>query len=261
MIHCARVLIFKSFVAYIFVLLCRHRRTGPKEPNELEELEIRMDSIMAQLLNIKNEVEKLKRNGQKAEENMTLVIEADPSNPPISLQILVHTLTTQQKIRTHLTVHRHSSLKTTVPEHWLKSTVDVGCRLNNQLNLTWIWKTAVDFHPTAKVVNRVTGDIRGEAAIARLLARLIESWTQSPFYENLDCNSVAQVDEWIDLFESNSQPGPLLKRIEARLAVADWLAGPHRGTKSLADIFLSAALRDRLTSSRAKDWSTRSCLI
>jgi len=219
-----------------------------------------MDSIMAQLQTIKNEVEKLKKGEQKTEENITLVIEADPSNLPASLQILVRSLTTQPKIRTQLTVHTHSSLKTTVPEHWLQSSVVTGSRLDNKLNLTWIWKPVGS--PIAKVVNRVaTGDICGEGAVARLLARLFECWSGIPFYENFDYNTAAQIDEWIDLLEVNCQLGPLLKRIEARLAVADWLSGPHRGTKSLADVFLSAALQDKLTSSRAKDWSKRSSSI
>jgi len=244
-------LIFLSFVI-------RYDSTATEEPNELQELELRMDSIMAQLLAIKTEVGKLKRSGQTAEENITLVIEADPAYPPSSLQILVRQLTTQPNIRAQVTVHKHSSLKSPTPDQWLHSSATTGYRLDNQLNLTWIWKS-VGMHPSAKVVNRITGsDFRGEATIARLLARLIESWTDISLYENLDCDSAAQIEEWIDLLEVSSQPGPLIKRIEARLAVADWLSGLHRGTKSLADVYLSSVLRDKLQSSRAKDWSMRS---
>jgi hypothetical protein len=217
-----------------------------------------MDSIMAQLLAIKTEVGKLKRSGQKAEENITLVIEADPAYPPSSLRILVRQLTTQSNIRAQVTVHKHSSLKSQTPDEWLHFSATTGYRLDNQLNLTWIWKS-VGMHPSAKVVNRTTGsDFRGEATIARLLARLIESWTDISLYENFERDSTAQIEEWIDLLEVSSQPGPLIKRIEARLAVADWLSGLHRGTKSLADVYLSSALRDKLQSSRAKDWSMRS---
>jgi len=216
---------------------------------------------MMQLLAIQTQVGKLKRRGQKAEENVTLVIEADPAYLPSSLQNLVNQLTTQSNIRTQITVHRHSSLKSSPPNQWLHSSIATGYRLDNQLNLTWIWKS-VGVHPTAKIVNRAAvGDFHGEAAIARLLARLIESWTSILFYENFDINTTAQIDEWIDLLEVSSQLGlgPLMKRIEARLAVADWLSGPHRGTKSFADVYLASVLRDKLQSSRAKDWSVRSC--
>lgn len=219
-----------------------------------------MDSIIAQLLAIKTEVGKLKRSGQKTEENVTLVIEADPAYPPLSLQALVLQLTAQPNIRAQITVHSHSSLKSSPPGQWLHSNATPGYRLDNQLNLTWIWKS-VGLHPNARVVNRASGgDILGEAAIARLLARLIESWTDVSFYESFDINDTAQIDEWVDLHGVSSQPGPLIKRIEARLAVADWLSGPHRGTKSVADVYLSSVLRDKLQSSRAKDWSMRSCL-
>lgn len=215
---------------------------------------------MMQLLAIKTQVGKLKRRWQKAEENVTLVIEADPAYLPSSLQNLVNQLITQSNIRAQITVHRHSSLKSSPPNQWLHSSTTTGYRLDNQLNLTWIWKS-VGVHPTAKIVNRAAvGDFRGEAAIARLLARLIESWTNILFYENFDIDTTAHIDEWIDLLEVSSQLGSLIKRIEARLAVADWLSGPHRGTKSFADVFLASVLRDKLQSSRAKDWSVRSCL-
>lgn len=257
-----------------FSVPLRHRNnTSETEevPDEVEELERRLDSIMTRLRGIQAQVDKLKGGRasgvtMKQVENLTLVIEADPKYPPLSLQQLVRLLILDGSVRTSLTVHGHSTLPASLPAHlvsWFGSwTPPNRSRMENQLNLTWIWKP-VGCDPTAKIVNLSCSDLQGQASIARLLARLIESWTQTPFYESFGSSTSAQIDEWIDQLELGcgsglSVPPSLSKRIEARLGKADWLAGPGRGAKSFADVFLSSLLKSQLTSPKAKDWCTRS---
>ena len=220
-----------------------------------------MESIMSQLRGIESEVKKLKAKGKTSQKSLTLVIEADPAYPPRSLQILLRYLTTREDVLTSVTVHEHSSLKNPCPTNlmqWTGLHQSNRSRTDNQFNLAWIWKT-VGRHPISKVVNQSIGDIHGETAIARLFARLIESWTETALYENFDLNTSAQIDEWLDLWEGCNQsniPG-FIKRIESRLAIATWLAGPIPGVKSLADVFLATVLSEKLNSVRAKDWCLR----
>jgi hypothetical protein len=150
---------------------------------------------------------------------------------------------------------------------WPNLTVSDGSRIDNQCNLTWIWKP-IGRHPIAKIVNRPNGDIHGEAAIARLLARLLESWADCAMYENFDSSICSQIDDWLDSWESCIQSGDskflmLIRRIHNQLGHPDgrkWLVGPLPGVKSLADIFLSNLLGDKLNtlnSGQAKEWMLR----
>ncbi len=221
-----------------------------------------MDYIMTRLRGIETEVRKLKRNGKMSQEKLTLAIEVDPLHPPRSLQHLLRALMAREQILTNVTVHQHSSLKSSCSTdlmQWLGTSVSNRSRTDNQLNLSWIWKP-IGRHPVAKVVNLPNGDIRGEPAIARLFARLFESWTENMLYESFDLNTCAQIDEWLDLWEGcSNQTGfsALIKRIESRLAAATWLAGPPPGVKSLADIFLASILSGKLNSVRGKEWMMR----
>ena len=236
-----------------------------KETNDLQDLENRMDSIMTRLRGIETEVNKLKRQGKTTQEKLTLVIEADPKHPPLSIQTLVRLLVVREDIS--VTIHQHSSLATACPTdlmQWSNLTVSNGSRINNQCNLTWIWK-AIGRHPIAKVVNQTNGDIQGEAAIARLLTRLLESWTDCAMYENFDSSISSEIDEWLDMWEccihsGDSKFSVLIRRIHNQLGHSDgrkWLVGPLPGVKSLADIFLSSLLGDKLSTVQAKEWISR----
>nr|CAH0100082.1 unnamed protein product [Daphnia galeata] len=248
--------------------LCRldkHHGTEMKETNDLQDLENRMDSIMTRLRGIETEVKKLKKQGKTTQEKLTLVIEADPKHPPLSIQTLVRLLVVREDIL--VTIHQHSSLATACPTdlmQWSNLTVSNGSRINNQCNLTWIWK-AIGRHPIAKVVNQTNGDIQGEAAIARLLTRLLESWTDCAMYENFDSSISSEIDEWLDIWEDcihsgDSKFSVLIRRIHNQLGHSDgrkWLVGPLPGVKSLADIFLSSLLSDKLSTGQAKEWISR----
>lgn len=224
-----------------------------------------MDKIMKQLRGIETEVKKLQRKRDVDLEKLTLVIEADPSHPPYSLLSLAQSIMTREDIHATVTVHEHSSLKSACPKELLKwhgLRIPNRNRIDNQLNLTWIWKP-VGRHPIAKLVNCVSSDVRGETTIARLLARLFESWTGWALYENFDLNTSASIDQWLDAWESCKPaeiPG-FLKLIDVRLAKANWLAGPSTGVKSLADVFISAVLGNKLKSVRAKEWLLQCTLV
>ena len=219
-----------------------------------------MDSIMTQLHNIEKEVKKLKRESQFCGK-VSLVIEADPSYPPVSLQSLIQSLSTNKALNVSITVHEHSSCGNVSSKNvtsWPRASVSNCSRMENHLNLTWIWKPDRRY-PIAKFVNQSLGDIRGETTIARLLARLLESWTDCNLYENFDLCTSAQIDGWLDLWEecTQSNPSGFVKLINTRLANASWLAGPPPGTRSLADVFLSSALTIKGTTPHVKDWLSR----
>ena len=261
---------------FLFPLRHRNKSTATEEeddlPDEVADLGRRLDLIMSKLHGLQAQVGKLKAGQQQAPsslyrnqiEKVTLVIEADPNYPPLSLLPLIRSLASQ--VRMSISTHGHSSLSDPLPVHlvsWPGSVMMAPerSRIENQLNLTWIWKP-VGSLPTAKIVDVSSGDLQGQASIARLLARLMESWTKSSFYEDFGSSTAAQIDEWIDQLERGpgsglSLPPGLLKRIEARLSSADWLAGPGRGERSLADVFLSSLVGNQLTSDRAKDWCKR----
>jgi len=238
-----------------------------KETDDLQDLENRMDSIMTRLRGIETEVKKLQRQGKTIEEKLTLVIEADPKYPPRSIQTLVKLLVAGEDARTIVTVHQHSSLASACPTdlmQWPNLTLLDGSRIDNHCNITWIWKP-IGRHPIAKIVNRPNGDIHGEAAIARLLARLLESWTECAMYENFDLSICSGIDDWLDTWEGCLQSGDykflvLIRRIHNQLGHLDgrkWLVGPLPGVKSLADILLSNLLGDKLNSDKAQEWMSR----
>jgi len=90
---------------------------------------------------------------------------------------------------------------------------------------------------------------------------LIEALTGSIVYESLGNRMAAQIDDWMDLTQTETlaRDGRLVTdRMEKRLQQAQWLAGDGTGCKSLADVYLAAVLKDQLKSDRLKQWALRS---
>lgn len=223
-----------------------------------------MEIIIRQLRNMENQVKKLKKQDQPKQGKLTIVIEADPSHPPRSLQALI-LLILKHQIPANVTVHQHSSLNSNCSKDdlaWAGPSANEHNRVSSLLNLTWIWKP-VGRHPNVKFVNHSCADLTGEMTIARLLTRLLESWTDSELYESLGFATTVHVDEWLDLLENSNQSNAsgLIKLVEARLSTSEWLAGPAPGVKSLADIVYSNVLRDRLQSVRGREWVSRCCPV
>lgn len=224
------------------------------EDDNLDVLEQRIDSITLKLEDMQREVVAL-RNPSKPEK-LSLVIEADPCFPPECIRTLLKHLL-NLPITATITTHSHSSLIHDLPQHlchWV-SPHSSGCsRIDNQFNLTWIWKP-VGRHPIAKEVDRPTlKEFHGQACIARLIARFIESWTETNLYESCDLISSALIDQWMDSVELEDES--LSKRLESRLEHFEWLVGQK---KTLADVFVASSLKDRLTSKRMKEWALRCC--
>lgn len=220
----------------------------------MDVLEQHIDSITARLEGIQREVVNLKRVSSKPEK-LSLVIEADPSFPPESVRTILKYLSTLP-ISTTITTHRHSSLTKNVSliSNWLTPQSSGQNRIDNQFNLTWIWKP-IGCNPIAKEVHQSNSkEFLGEGSIARLLARFIESWTRARLYENLDAASSAQIDEWLDLVGDKS----IMKRLESRLSRCEWLVG---GSITLADYVVASSVKDRLTNDRLKEWAQRCCSL
>ena len=249
--------VFSSF----FNIFNRHR-PGTAKGNDLDDLkalECQMESIMRKLADAQKQVLSLKRQSNRnQEENLTIVIEADPAHPPSAVRALLCQITAG--IKTSVTVHSHSSLPdSSIRQGWLKPVESSVNRPDNQLNLTWIWKAGGP-QPVLKFVNRPNrADLRGEASIARLLARLAESWTNDSLYEAFGTTLAAQIDELIDLTERPTDKAAIIRRLEQRLSRSDWLVGEGRGIKSLADVFLAAVLENHAIQNRQlKEWALRS---
>lgn len=215
------------------------------DEQDIEELDRRMNTIMDRLTKLKATVEEMKRSEQPVEK-ISLVIEADPSHPPEILQHLVNCISMDKNIRSIVTVHEHSSLVWSNLSCITEGSVKVGTcgsSMDAQLRLTWIWKS-IGKTPVAKIINGGHSNIVGEPSIARLLARFYESLTNGILYEKFDNETILAIDHWIDMWEETSHT--LDKQIMKRLDNADWLAGPGRGLKSLADIFLATKMGKKL---------------
>jgi len=234
--------------------LDKYRGTEKKEL-DLDELEQRIDSITTRLENMQREMVNLRNTSSFKPEKLSIVIEADPSFPPESVKTMLKFLSTLP-ITATITTHRHSTLTQDLTQdisNWLLPRSSGQNRIDNQLNVTWIWKP-IGQSPTAKEVNTSNSkELHGEHTITRLLARFIESWTDVTMYEHFDLVTCAQIDEWLDSFEDQS----VMKRLESRLNHSEWLVGKGAGTKTLADYVLASAVQHRQASGRVKEWILR----
>jgi len=238
----------------MIIFYYRYRGTEKKEL-DLDVLEQRIDLITERLENISREVTKLKNTSSLKPEKLSLVIEADPAFPPESIKTMLKLVSTLP-IATTMTIHRHSTVNqdsTQNISNWLMPRSSGHNRIDNQLNITWIWKQ-IGRHPIAKEVNTTnSNEFLGEHTIARLLARFIESWTDITLYEHFDLVTCAQIDEWLDSIEDKS----MMKRLESRLNQSEWLVGKCAGIKTLADYVLASSVQYQRTSSRVKEWIHR----
>jgi len=242
-------------------ICCRHRSAGNNELEDLLALENRIESVMNQLGKMQKQVASLKRGSRP--ERLAVVIEADPRYPPKSISPLVNLLASED--HASVTMHSHSSLGqaedlTRELRSWFTAVSSSKSRMQYSLNVTFIWKS-VGRHPVFFVNRPGSVDVHGQASIARLLARLIEALTGSIVYESLGNRMAAQIDDWMDLTQTETlaRDGRLVTdRMEKRLQQAQWLAGDGTGCKYLADVYLAAVLKDQLKSDRLKQWALRS---
>jgi len=221
----------------------------------LDVLEQRIDAITARLESVQREVVCLKKASSIKPERLSIVIEADPSFPPESVKTMLKLLLTLP-ITATITTHRHSTLTQELTHNisnWLLPRFSDHNRIDNQLNVTWIWKS-IGRHPIAKEVNMANSkEFIGENTITRLLARFIESWTDVTLYECFDLATCSQIDEWLELIEDKS----VMKRLESRLDHSEWLVGNGPGVKTLADYALASSVQHQQMNDRVKGWILR----
>ncbi|XP_033886607.3 aminoacyl tRNA synthase complex-interacting multifunctional protein 2 [Acipenser ruthenus] len=159
-----------------------------------------------------------------------IVINANPSQPPLSLLVLYSLLCERYKVLS--AVHVHSSVSS-VPAHLLKC---FGEQVNHnysrhdfQLGFTLIWKDVPK--PQMKFNIQNMCPIEGEGNIARFLFSLLG--------QAQDVLTATLVDSWVDaaMFQlvegSNKEKATALRSLNGALGRTPWLVGSDL---TLADI-------------------------
>ncbi|KFP75962.1 Aminoacyl tRNA synthase complex-interacting multifunctional protein 2, partial [Apaloderma vittatum] len=150
-----------------------------------------------------------------------IVINANPSLPPLSLLVLHSLLCERYKILS--AVHTHSSVKS-VPENLLKcfgEQTKKQPRHEYQLGFTLIWKDVPK--PQMKFSIQTMCPIEGEGNIARFLFSL--------FGQKYNAVTSTLIDSWVDtaLFQlrdgSSKEKGAVLRSMNAALGKTSWLVG------------------------------------
>jgi aminoacyl tRNA synthase complex-interacting multifunctional protein 2 len=223
----------------------------------LRELENRQEAILRRLEQLKSEVNKLaQKSGQlnsssSKTSSVTLqsssvlesglcdiVINADPTSPPLSVLILKELLAQYYRVLT--VCHTHSS-SPPVSEALGALGVNNGILIDRgqyQLVITLIWRNVND-GPILMVKPHQQTAIHGEANIVRYLARLLH-----PAYDEIDPAMATEIDTFLDLScqlkKGNAkEKAAVLRTLNARLGKNEYLVG---GSPGLADIVLWSAI-------------------
>ncbi|KAM9305861.1 aminoacyl tRNA synthase complex-interacting multifunctional protein 2 [Gastrophryne carolinensis] len=150
-----------------------------------------------------------------------IVINANPSLPPLSLLIL-HSLLCE-RYRVLSSVHVHSSV-TNIPEPLRKcfgDQVNTSSRQEYQLGFTLIWKDVSK--PQMKFSIQNMCPIEGEGNIARFLFSLLGY--------SFNAVTATLIDSWVDtaLFQlregSSKEKAVVLRALNSTLGNSSWLAG------------------------------------
>ncbi|XP_019368420.1 PREDICTED: aminoacyl tRNA synthase complex-interacting multifunctional protein 2 isoform X2 [Gavialis gangeticus] len=165
-----------------------------------------------------------------------IVINANPSLPPLSLLVLHSLLCEHYKILS--AVHTHSSVKS-VPENLLKcfgEQTKKQSRHEYQFGFTLIWKDVPK--PQMKFSIQTMCPIEGEGNIARFLFSL--------FGQKYNAVTSTLIDSWVDtaIFQlkegSNKEKAAVLRSMNASLGKTPWLVGSEL---TVADIVAWCALQ------------------
>uniref|UniRef100_A0A8C8RA90 Aminoacyl tRNA synthase complex-interacting multifunctional protein 2 n=1 Tax=Pelusios castaneus TaxID=367368 RepID=A0A8C8RA90_9SAUR len=170
-----------------------------------------------------------------------IVINVNPSLPPLSLLVLHDLLCERYKILS--AVHTHSSVKC-VPENLLKCFGEQAkkqSRHEYQLGFTLIWKDVPK--PQMKFSIQTMCPIEGEGNIARFLFSL--------FGQKHNAVTSTLIDSWIDtaIFQlkegSNKEKAAVLRSMNTTLGKTPWLVGNEL---TVADIVAWCALQQTSSS-------------
>ncbi|NWH84375.1 AIMP2 protein, partial [Aegithalos caudatus] len=165
-----------------------------------------------------------------------VVINANPSLPPLSLLVIHSLLCERYKILS--AVHTHSSVKS-VPENLLKcfgEQTKKKPRHEYQLGFTLIWKDVPK--PQMKFSIQTMCPIEGEGNIARFLFSLLG--------QKYNAVTSTLIDSWVDtaLFQlregSSKERAAVLRSMDAALGRSPWLVGTEL---TVADVVAWCALR------------------
>ncbi|XP_050822716.1 aminoacyl tRNA synthase complex-interacting multifunctional protein 2 isoform X2 [Gopherus flavomarginatus] len=165
-----------------------------------------------------------------------IVINANPSQPPLSLLVLHSLLCERYKILS--AVHTHSSVKC-VPENLLKcfgEQTRKQSRHEYKLGFTLIWKNVPK--PQMKFSIQTMCPIEGEGNIARFLFSL--------FGQKHNAVTSTLIDSWVDtaIFQlkegSNKEKAAVLRSMNTTLGKTPWLGGNEL---TVADIVAWCALQ------------------
>ncbi|XP_015281705.1 PREDICTED: aminoacyl tRNA synthase complex-interacting multifunctional protein 2 isoform X1 [Gekko japonicus] len=165
-----------------------------------------------------------------------IVINANPSLPPLSLLVLHSLLCERYKILS--AIHTHSSVKY-VPEQLLKcfgEQTRKQSRHEYQLGLTLIWKDVLK--PQMKFSVQTMCPIEGEGNIARFLFSLLG--------QKHNAVTATLIDSWVDtaIFQlkegSNKERAAVLRSMNTALGKTSWLVGSEL---TVADVVTWCVLR------------------
>ncbi|XP_074925328.1 aminoacyl tRNA synthase complex-interacting multifunctional protein 2 isoform X3 [Chelonoidis abingdonii] len=165
-----------------------------------------------------------------------IVINANPSQPPLSLLVLHSLLCERYKILS--AVHTHSSVKC-VPENLLKCFGEQNrkqSRHEYKLGFTLIWKNVPK--PQMKFSIQTMCPIEGEGNIARFLFSL--------FDQKHNAVTSTLIDSWVDtaIFQlkegSSKEKAAVLRSMNTTLGKTPWLGGNEL---TVADIVAWCALQ------------------
>ncbi|KAL4232221.1 positive regulation of aminoacyl-tRNA ligase [Mactra antiquata] len=167
-----------------------------------------------------------------------IVINADPSSPPLSLFVLFEML--KQKFRVLATSYTHSSV--TNIDSKLCELIKSGSQVtrgDHDIALSVVWKK-VKYGPELVVSPAKQSVILGEVNIARYINRLLY-----PGFDTEDIVEATTCDEWLDTAENQLINGNSKKRnaavksLNVRLKKNDWTVGSQF---SLVDVVMWSAL-------------------
>lgn len=166
-----------------------------------------------------------------------IVINANPSEVPLSLLVLHNLLCKQYRVLS--SVHVHSSIQNVPSELWncLGNESICQSRREYQLGFTLVWKDVLK--PQMKFCIQNMCSIEGEGNIARFLFALLG--------HQYDAVTSTQIDNWVDvaIFQlkngSNKGKAAVLRSLNSALSKNPWVVGADL---TLADVVLCCVLQE-----------------
>merc|ERR1711894_300271 len=176
------------------------------QPDALQELEARQDSILKQLDTLKNRVESLKgkanTNKDDNDSMLDIVVHCSYHKPAYSLQVACRWLQDQMGLKIFTCCHVHSSVKKSLG-HLLEFLPQSNCssRIDADLRITIVWKEDGQRDPECFVSTLPNCHVKGEVNLMRFLNR------QYGLLRDLDIKNKfvweSKSDEWLDRLHSS----------------------------------------------------------